>query len=148
MDTLPLPPRPVLGDYVKRAEGLINAHLESTSAVQEFCNDWLAEIVRLSGPDLTDFVRGSWERADRRGRRGRSLESFGERLAKGWPRIRASRRTVANRGSAQFRELEMHLPTFIERDSRETDEWGRSSRLRPMRWSTGTFAKLQTLPAP
>ena len=64
MDTLPLPARPVLAEYVKRTENLVGAvQSENTNAVKEFCNNWLEEIVRVSGPDLTDFVRGSWERA-------------------------------------------------------------------------------------
>ena len=64
MDTLPLPARPDLVDYIKLAKELVEAaHSENTSAVTGFCNDWLDEIVRLSGPDLTDFVRGSWEQA-------------------------------------------------------------------------------------
>ena len=64
MDTLPLPARPLLADYVKRAEDLVGAvQSDDTNAVQEFCNGWLEEIVPVSGPDLTDFVRGSWERA-------------------------------------------------------------------------------------
>ena len=64
MDTLPLPARPVLADYVKRTEDLVGAvQSDDTNAVPEFCNNWLEEIVRMSRPDLTDFVRGSWERA-------------------------------------------------------------------------------------
>ena len=64
MDTLPLPARPVLAEYVKRTENLFGAvQSDDTNAVPEFCTDWLDEIVRVSGPDLTDFVRGSWERA-------------------------------------------------------------------------------------
>ena len=64
MDTLPMPSRPDLAQYVKRAEDLVNsAQSENTSALKEFCNDWLEKFVRISGPDLTDFVRGSYERA-------------------------------------------------------------------------------------
>ncbi len=64
MDTLPLSARPDLANYVKRAEELVEvAGSEAANAVQEFCNDWFDEIVRISGPDLTDFVRGSYERA-------------------------------------------------------------------------------------
>ena len=37
--------------------------MENPSAVTEWCGGWLESIVRSSGPDLTDFVRGSWERA-------------------------------------------------------------------------------------
>ena len=64
MDTLPLPARPDLADYIKLTEELVEAsRSESANAVQEWCGGWLESIVRSSGPDLTDFVRGSWERA-------------------------------------------------------------------------------------
>ena len=64
MDTLPLSARPNLADYTERAEELVEAvGSEESNAVQEWCSEWLDEIVRLSGPDLTDFVRGSYERS-------------------------------------------------------------------------------------
>ncbi len=64
MDTLPLSARPDLANYVKRAEELVEvAGSEESNAVQEWCSEWLDEIVRLSGPDLTDFVQGSYQRA-------------------------------------------------------------------------------------
>lgn len=64
MDTLPLPARPNLADYTKLAEELVEAsRSENANALTEWCGGWLDEIIRLSGPDLTDFVRGSWERA-------------------------------------------------------------------------------------
>lgn len=64
MDTLPLPARPVLKDYTKLAEELVEAaQSENANALTERCGEWLESIVRSSGPDLTDFVRGSWERA-------------------------------------------------------------------------------------
>ena len=59
-----MPSRPDLAQYVKRAEDLVNsAQSENTSALKEFCNDWLEKFVRISGPDLTDFIQGSYERA-------------------------------------------------------------------------------------
>ena len=64
MDTLPLPAQPDLADYTKLAEELVEAaRSENANALQEWCGGWLESIVRSSGPDLTDFVRGSWERA-------------------------------------------------------------------------------------
>jgi len=64
MDTLPLPAHPNLADYTKLAEELVEAsRSENPSDVTEWCGGWLESIVRNSGPDLTDFVRGSWERA-------------------------------------------------------------------------------------
>lgn len=64
MDTLPLPAQPNLADYTNLAEELVEAsRSENPSAVTEWCGGWLESIVRSSGPDLTDFVRGSWERA-------------------------------------------------------------------------------------
>ncbi len=59
-----MPSRPDLAQYVKRSEDLVNsAQSENTSALKEFCNDWLEKIVRISGPDLTDFIQGSYQRA-------------------------------------------------------------------------------------
>ena len=64
MDTLPLPARPDLADYIKLAEELVEAaRSKNANALQEWCGGWLESIVRSSGPGLTDFVRGSWERA-------------------------------------------------------------------------------------
>ena len=64
MDTLPLSARPNLADYTERAEQLVEAaKSEESNAVHDRCGEWLDEIVRLSGPDLTDFVRGSYERS-------------------------------------------------------------------------------------
>lgn len=64
MDTLPLPGRPDLADYTTLAEELVEAsRSENANALTEWCNGWFDEIIRLSGPDLSNFVRGSWERA-------------------------------------------------------------------------------------
>ena len=64
MDTLPLPAQPNLADYMKLAEELVEAsESDDSTAVHDWCGGWLESIVRSSGPDLTDFVRGSWERA-------------------------------------------------------------------------------------
>ena len=141
MDTLPLPPRPVLGDYVKRAEGLINAHLESTSAVQEFCNDWLAEIVRLSGPDLTDFVRGSWERAIGEVEEG-ALE-ISEKAGEDGRGFALADAQSLIAGAHSFVSWDA-FATFIERDSRETDE-GAKFEVAADAVVDGDLPKLQTL---
>ena len=114
-----MPSRPDLAQYVKRAEDLVNStQSQNTSALKEFCNEWLEKNVRISGPDLTDFVRGSYERAigevekgarEMKEKAGQDGREFG--LA-----------------GAQFLIARAHsfvnwdeFATFIDRDSRETD---------------------------
>ena len=120
MDTLPLPARPVLADYVKRAEDLVGAvQSENTNAVQEFCNGWLEEIVRVSGPDLTDFVRASWERAI-----GEIKKCAGDTSAKAGDD--SDRFSLADAQSliagAHSFESWNAFARFIEHDTRETPE--------------------------
>ncbi len=120
MDTLPLPARPVLADYVKRAEDLVGAvQSENTNAVQEFCNDWLEEIVRVSGPDLTDFVRASWKRAI-----GEIKKCAGDTSARAGDD--SDRLSLAGAQSLIARahsfESWATFARFIERDTRQTSE--------------------------
>ena len=120
MDTLPLSARPNLADYVKRAEELVEvAGSEAANAVHDWCSQWLDEIVRLSGPDLTDFVRGSYERAigevekaareasTKEGEDGRGFTPHDARLL------------IARAHSFESWDA---FATFIDRDSRETAE--------------------------
>ena len=79
MDTLPMPSRPDLAQYVKRAEDLVNsAQSENTSALKEFCNDWFDEIVRLSDPRSRPLARpdgfcaGQLRTVHRRSRKSRA----------------------------------------------------------------------------
>ena len=119
MDTLPLPARPNLPDYTKLAEGLTEAtRSENASAVKGFCNDWLGEIVRVSGPDLTDFVRGSWERAI--GEVEKAAIEMSEKAGDDGEGL-----TLAG---AQFLIARAHsfeswdaFARFVEKDTRETD---------------------------
>ncbi|MCE2440515.1 MAG: ankyrin repeat domain-containing protein [Candidatus Latescibacteria bacterium] len=119
MDTLPLPARPNLPDYTKLAEGLTEAtRSENASAVKGFCNDWLGEIVRVSGPDLTDFVQGSWERAI--GEVEKAAIEMSEKAGDDGEGL-----TLAG---AQFLIARAHsfeswdaFARFVEKDTRETD---------------------------
>ena len=120
MDTLPLSARPNLADYTERPEQLVEAaKSEESNAVQEWCSEWLDEIVRLSGPDLTDFVRGSYERSigevekaareasTKEGEDGRGFTPHDARLL------------IARAHSFESWDA---FATFIDGDSRETAE--------------------------
>ena len=120
MDTLPLSARPNLADYTERAEQLVGAvGSQESNAVHDWCSEWLDEIVRLSGPDLTDFVRGSYERAigevekaareasTKEGEDGRGFTPHDARLL------------IARAHSFESWDA---FATFIDRDSRETAE--------------------------
>ena len=132
-----MPSRPDLAQYVKRAEDLVNsAQSQNTSALKEFCNDWFDEIVRLSGPDLTDFVRGSYERAIGEVEKGAREASTKRR--RGWP-------WEFGLAGAQFLIARAHsfvnwdeFATFMSTGTRARPMKGPSSRSRPMPWSTGT----------
>jgi hypothetical protein len=64
MDTLPLPPRPDLGQYRKRAKELVAAARSGDDhAVQAWAREWLDAIVALTGLEPTPFVAGSLDRA-------------------------------------------------------------------------------------
>lgn len=64
MDTLPLPPRPDLEQYKKRAKELLAA-TESTDpgAIRAWATECLATLARLLGVEITPFVQGSFDRA-------------------------------------------------------------------------------------
>ena len=64
MDTLPLPPRPSLAQYKKRAKGLVTAaKLKDEGAVRVWAGEWLETLARLLDVPITPFVQGSFERA-------------------------------------------------------------------------------------
>jgi hypothetical protein len=80
MDTLPLPPRPSLEQYRKRAKGLVDAaQSNDPAAVQEWARRWLESLTKALGVDPSPFVKGSIDRAvthiDERVRRSRSDSS-------------------------------------------------------------------------
>ena len=53
-DALPLPPRPDLDQYKKRAKDLLKASLSSDpAAVRAWAADWIASLVRLSNLTIT-----------------------------------------------------------------------------------------------
>ena len=66
MDTLPLPPRPDLAQYGKRAKDLVKvAGSTEPDAVRAWAREWLETLARLRGVDATPFVE---ELQPRRGR--------------------------------------------------------------------------------
>ena len=64
MDTLPLPPRPDLEQYRKRAKSLVAAaNSGDPDAVTKWASDWLTSLTKLLGVEITPFVQGSFDRA-------------------------------------------------------------------------------------
>ena len=64
MDTLPLPPRPDLEQYKKRAKDLVTAaKSRNAGAVRAWATAWLETLARLLGVTITPFVQGSFDRA-------------------------------------------------------------------------------------
>src|SRR5207249_12185532 len=64
MDTLPLPPRPSLAQYKKRAKDLVAAaNSKAGGAIRAWAADWLATLAHLRGAPLTPLVHGSLHRA-------------------------------------------------------------------------------------
>jgi hypothetical protein len=64
MDTLPLPPRPSLAQYRKRAKDLVAAaRSKEHDAVRDWARAWLETLARLLDEPLTPFVRHSFDRA-------------------------------------------------------------------------------------
>lgn len=64
MDTLPLPPRPDLDQYRKRAKSLvIAANSGDPQAITQWAIDWIHALIRSLDVEITDFVRGSFDRA-------------------------------------------------------------------------------------
>lgn len=64
MDTLPLPPRPDLDQYRKRAKSLVTvANTGDPAAVKQWAEDWLRALTKLLNVEITDFVQDSFDRA-------------------------------------------------------------------------------------
>src|SRR5262245_4308361 len=64
MDTLPLPPRPNLSQYRKRAKDLVAAVRSGDErAVVNWSAKWLSALLELLDGPVTPFVRHSMERA-------------------------------------------------------------------------------------
>jgi hypothetical protein len=64
MDTLPLPPRPDLEQYRKRAKSLVAAaNSGDPDAIRQWATEWLTSLTRLLGVEITPFVKGSFDRA-------------------------------------------------------------------------------------
>jgi ankyrin repeat protein len=115
MDTLPLPPRPNLAQYRKRAKDLVKAATSTEDdAVRAWATDWLQTLDRLRGETVSPFVQGSFDRA---------VEGIEQRVRE---RTRAGRFTLAE---AQFVIARAHSfktwPDFanhVERLSRNNPE--------------------------
>ncbi|MEO8623485.1 MAG: ankyrin repeat domain-containing protein, partial [bacterium] len=66
MDTLPLPPRPNLEQYRKRAKSLVVAvHSADADAVRRWATEWLETLVARLDIAPSEFVRHSMDRAVR-----------------------------------------------------------------------------------
>jgi ankyrin repeat protein len=64
MDTLPLPPRPDLDQYRKRAKDLVTAaRSKEPAAVHAWASLWLESLAKLLGVSITPFVQDSFDRA-------------------------------------------------------------------------------------
>ena len=64
MDTLPLPPRPDLAQYKKRAKDLVTvAKSKDPGAVRAWATEWLESLAKLRGVPITEFVQHSFYRA-------------------------------------------------------------------------------------
>ncbi len=64
MDTLPLPPRPDIEQYRKRAKSLVTAaNSGDPDAVKQWATDWLTALTKHLGAEITPFVQGSFDRA-------------------------------------------------------------------------------------
>jgi ankyrin repeat protein len=67
MDTLPLPPRPDIEQYRKRAKSLADAaNSVDPVAVTQWATDWLKALTKLLDIEITPFVQGSFDRAVQR----------------------------------------------------------------------------------
>ena len=64
MDTLPLPPRPDIEQYRKRAKSLVvAANSDDPEAVTQWAADWLTTLAKLRGVEITPFIQDSFDRA-------------------------------------------------------------------------------------
>jgi len=63
MDVLPLPPRPSLDQYRKRAKDLVKASRSSDAdAVRQWASAWIEALATLHDEPVTPFVQGSIDR--------------------------------------------------------------------------------------
>ena len=64
MDVLPLPPRPSLEQYKKRAKDLVKVcRSEEPAAIRSWATEWIASIAEARGTKITPFVQDSFDRA-------------------------------------------------------------------------------------
>jgi hypothetical protein len=112
MDTLPLPPRPDLAQYRRRAKELVKAAASTDEgAVRVWAEEWLEALARLRGTTGSSFVQGSFDRAVER-----IEESVRERSADGKLTLADAQLLVARAHSfASWSDFARH----VERLSRE-----------------------------
>src|SRR5262245_27455829 len=64
MDTLPLPPRPNLEQYRKRAKSLVAAAAShDPAAIKAWASAWLESLAKSLDIEITPFIRHSFDRA-------------------------------------------------------------------------------------
>jgi ankyrin repeat protein len=85
MDTLPLPPRPDIEQYRKRAKSLVTAaNSGDRDAINQWATHWIAALTKLLGVEITPFVKDSFDRAVghlRKRVESRLAEAEGSRLS-------------------------------------------------------------------
>ena len=135
MDVLPLPPRPNLSQYQKRAKELVVAvGSADPTAVHSWATEWLETLARLLDVSITPFVRHSFDRA----------------VGVIEDRVRKSPRPFAL-ADAQFRLARAHgferWPAFAAavRPPAETDPVRREFELAADAVVTGDLATLESL---
>lgn len=99
MDTLPLPSRPNLEQYKKRAKDLVAAaKLKDPGAVRAWATEWLETLAKLLDVTITPFVQHSFDRA---------VEQIEERVREKSEQARASG-TKFTLADAQFLIAQAH----------------------------------------
>jgi len=64
MDTLPLPPRPDIDQYRKRAKSLVAAARSADpDGIKQWASEWLAALAKARGVEITPFAQDSFDRA-------------------------------------------------------------------------------------
>jgi ankyrin repeat protein len=101
MDTLPLPPRPDLAQYRKRAKELVKAAgSPDENAVRVWGEDWVQTLARLRAETPSPFVRHSYERA---------VEEIERRAAERVSLADAQRLIARAHGFATWHEFAEHV---------------------------------------
>jgi hypothetical protein len=131
MDTLPLPPRPDLDQYRKRAKDLVTAaRSKEPAAVHAWASLWLESLAKLLGVSITPFVQDSFDRAlgaiEARVREGMAASEQKAASSRSPTGSFSSRRRTASRTGPNSRA--------ISGTDRAQARRGGSSKQRPTRW--------------